>query len=384
MQFGAFLLCAVPMPDAGAGSPQPTERRSSNEVIWDTTQRIMDVGVQCDALGYDYFFFTEHHFMYEGYEVIPNALMAGAVLAERTEQIKIGALCHVVPQWHPLRFAEDFATMHNYSNGRGVLAIGRGTVPREAIPLGAIVGSTDDPARRAEQDAISRAKFAEAVDVVELALNNERFAFHGEFYDFPPEGIPDRGGIVGELTLTPRPIAPYERWQTITSPVTVELAARRGYGGVWWNRHLDFMKDSWDEYAQVWEEEHGAALAPGENRMKVVNVRIADTHEQAIADARPCFDEHWKFLAPYGRQVGFKGADGKPASKTWIPTLEDGMDQRIFLVGTADEVAEQLAHEIDTLGATNITMFPICLGNTYDKYEEQVQRFAEDVAPNFT
>ena len=342
---------------------------------------IMDVGVAVDRMGYDYFFFTEHHFMYEGYEVIPNALLTGAVLAERTENIKIGALCHVIPQWHPLRFAEDFATMHNFSGGRGVLAVGRGTVPREAMPLGAIVGSTDDPVKRAEQDAANREKFIEAMEVIDLALNNERFSYHGTHYDFPPDGIPDRGGFVEELTLTPRPVTPYERWQTVSTPRTLEQVARRGYGGVWWNIHMDFMKPQWEEFARIWEDEHGERLEPGAERMNVVNIRIGDTHEQAIDEARPGFDEHWKFLGPYGRQAGFKGPDGKPAPRDWIPTLEEAMDQRIFLVGTADEVAEQLAAEVEELGATRLTIFPVCLGETYDRYEDQLARFAEGVIP---
>ena len=33
------------------------------------------------------FWLTEHHFQYEGYEIVPNGLMTGAILAERTEQI---------------------------------------------------------------------------------------------------------------------------------------------------------------------------------------------------------------------------------------------------------------------------------------------------------
>ena len=42
---------------------------------------------------------------------------------------------NVVGQWHPLRLAEDFAMLHNLSGGRGVLGVGRGTVPREMLPL---------------------------------------------------------------------------------------------------------------------------------------------------------------------------------------------------------------------------------------------------------
>ncbi|MDH4076226.1 MAG: LLM class flavin-dependent oxidoreductase, partial [Acidimicrobiia bacterium] len=140
MQVGVFLFGAVPMPDAGAGDPQPTDRRASKEAVWHTTERLVDVGVLADQLGYDYFFLTEHHFQHEGYEIVPNALMLGLVLAERTERIRIGALVHVLPNWHPLRFAEDFATLHNFSGGRAVLAVGRGTVPRETMPLGAVVG----------------------------------------------------------------------------------------------------------------------------------------------------------------------------------------------------------------------------------------------------
>ena len=78
------------MPDAGPGDPQPKERRASNEVVWETTERLVDMGVAADRLGYDYFFLTEHHFQHEGYEVIPNAIMTGLVVAERYQIGNIG------------------------------------------------------------------------------------------------------------------------------------------------------------------------------------------------------------------------------------------------------------------------------------------------------
>ena len=382
VQYGVFIFGAVPMPDAGPHDPQPNQRRTSNEQVWETTERIIDVGVLADKLGYDYFFFTEHHFQHEGYEVIPNAILAGTVLAERTARIKIGALCHVVPQWHPLRFAEDFASLHNFSGGRGVLAVGRGTVPREAMPLGAIVGSTDDPVKRAEQDATNREAFAEAMDVIDLALNNERFKYSGDHFTFPPPGIPDRGSVTEELTLVPRPLTPFETWQTVTSPPTLEAVARRGYGGVWWNLHPDLMKAQWEQFADYWADEHGETLAPGAQRMVVMNIRVGDSRDEAMAAARPGFDEHWKFLAPYGRTKGFRGPDGGIPPADWIPTLEDAMEQGLALVGTADEVASQLMERISHVSAETVAFFPLCLGNTYDHYEDQIRRIAEDVLPN--
>jgi|SRR5918998_4490461 alkanesulfonate monooxygenase SsuD/methylene tetrahydromethanopterin reductase-like flavin-dependent oxidoreductase (luciferase family) len=43
---------------------------------------------------------------------------------------------NVVPQWHPLRLAEDFALADLLTGGRMVFGVGRGTVPREAESLG--------------------------------------------------------------------------------------------------------------------------------------------------------------------------------------------------------------------------------------------------------
>ena len=51
--------------------------------------------------------------------------MLGGILAERTDNIQIGMMFNVVGQWHPLKLAEDFATLHNISGGRGALGIAR-------------------------------------------------------------------------------------------------------------------------------------------------------------------------------------------------------------------------------------------------------------------
>ena len=47
-------------------------------------------------------------------------------------------------------------------------------------------------------DDYNRQQFDEAMQVIQLALNQDTFAFHGQVYDLPPPGIPDRGGQVEE------------------------------------------------------------------------------------------------------------------------------------------------------------------------------------------
>jgi alkanesulfonate monooxygenase SsuD/methylene tetrahydromethanopterin reductase-like flavin-dependent oxidoreductase (luciferase family) len=340
------------------------------------------MAVVCDDLGYDSYWLAEHHFQHEGYEVVPNGILLGAVIAERTQRIRIGMAFNIVPQWHPLRLAEDFATLHNLSGGRGILGVGRGTVPRESETLGTRIGSFDNP-DKAAADESNRRQFDEAMDVIQLALTEERFSYHGEVYDLPPPGIPDRGGTVQELTLVPRPLHPFETWQAITSPPTLEQVPRRGWGGVFWNNHPTFTKRNWDRFAEVFEEVHGRTLEPGEKRTLVRCVCVADTREEAMARVRPGHDEMWKFLGPYGWSKGYMGPDGKPAKAGLIPSLEESLEQKIWLVGSAEEVGEQIEWYRDLLGVENLLLFPMMPGDSYQAGEEQVHRLATDVLPEF-
>ncbi len=380
MRTGIFLFGGVEMDDAGAGSPAPTDRRYGPEEIWQATERIIDMGVVSDRLGFDSFWLTEHHFQFEGYEVIPNGILVGTILAERTDNIRIGMAFNVVPQWHPLRLAEDFATLHNISGGRGILGVGRGTVPREAETLGTRIGSFDNPGRAAADD-LNRKQFDEAMQVIRLALETERFSFHGEVYDIPPPGIPDRGGFVEELSLLPRPLYPYEIWQAVTSPPTLEQVPRWGWGGVFWNNHHSFVKARWERFAEVYATAHGREPQRGQHRLLVLNVRIDDSYEAAMASVRDGHDEFWKFLGPYGWSKGYMGPDGKPARPGLIPTLEQSLEQKTLLVGRATDVAETIAWYDEQIGLENLVLFPAMPGDRYGDIEEHLHRIATELMP---
>jgi alkanesulfonate monooxygenase SsuD/methylene tetrahydromethanopterin reductase-like flavin-dependent oxidoreductase (luciferase family) len=380
MEYGVFVFGGVEMPDAGAGAPAPMDRRYDAKQIWEATERLLALGVKADECGFDSYWFTEHHFQYEGYEVLPNGVMFSAILAERTRRIRIGAMFNVITQWHPLRFAEDFATMHNLSGGRGILGVGRGTVPREGENLGTVIGSADNP-DQAAHDALNREQFDEALEVIRTALDNDTFSFQGKHFRFPARPIPDRGTLVDHLTLVPRPLYPYEIWQPISTPNTLKAVPRKGIGGVFWQLHHSILEQWWQTYGDLHAEAFpDEPLGRGDKRMVVLNVKIGDTHEAAIAAARPGHDEFWKFLGPYGWSRGYV-IDGAPAPAGLIPTLEQSLEQKSWLVGTAEEVAEGIAFLRERLGVQRITLFPQFLGDSFDATEEQLERFARDVKP---
>ncbi len=383
IKVGAFFFGGVEMTDAGAGAPKPMDRRYDNQTCWDATMKYVDAGIAADRLGFDSFWTTEHHFQYEGYEVIPNGLLISMWIAAKTQNVRLGAMFNVVPQWHPLRLAEDFATLHNLSGGRAMLGVGRGTVPREILHLNndqISIGSHDNP-DQASDDVRNREWFEEAMEIVRTSLTHERFSFTGKYFQLPVPGIPDRGATVTELTLIPRPVYPYEIWQAATSPPTVEYCPVVDHGAVFWNQHPTFIKRMWDRYGELHEQHHGSGLARGDKRMLVVATRVEDTHEEAMRTARNGHDEFWKFLGPYGWSRGYMGPDGKPVGPGLIPTLEESMAQKTMLAGTAEEVAADIQMYRDLLGVDNITICPHLIGDPYAKAEEQMERFMTEVLP---
>ena len=383
MKIGAFFFGGVEMSDAGAGAPSPMDRRFDNTACWQATLDYIDAAVVADQLGFDSFWATEHHFQYEGYEIIPNGILLSTWIAARTERIRLGTMFNVVPQWNPLRLAEDFSTMHNLSGGRGILGVGRGTVPRELLHLNpdhVSIGSQDNPDQAAD-DLRNREWFEEAMEIVRTALAKDRFSFSGKYFQLPVPGIADRGSTVSELTVIPRPMFPFEIWQAVTSPPTVEYVPVVDHGAVFWNQHPNFVKRMWDRYGELHEQHHSSGIGPGDKRMLVVNIRIEDTHEAAVASARNGHDEFWKFLGPYGWSRGYMGDDGRPVAPGLIPTLEQSMAQKMYLVGAPEQVAEQVQFYRDTLGIENLTLFPHLIGDSYKKAEEQMTRFMTEVMP---
>ncbi len=384
LKLGAFFFGGVEMDDAGAGAPAPMDRRFSNEACWKATLDYVNSAKEAERLGYDSFWTTEHHFQYEGYEVIPNGLLISTWIAAQTTTLRLGSMFNVVPQWNPLRLAEDFATLHNLSGGRAILGVGRGTVPREVLHLndkGVSIGSQDNPDQAAD-DAFNREVFEESMEIVRRALTEESFSYQGKHFQIPLPGIPDRGSTVQSLTLVPRPLYPFEIWQAVTSPPTLDYVPVVDHGAVFWNQHYSFIKRFWDRYAENYAAAHdGLELADHEKRMLVVNVRVEDTMEEARATALPGHDEFWKFLGPYGWSRGYMGPDGKPSAPGLIPTLDESIENKTMLVGPPEHVAAEVQFLRDLLGFEHLTIFPHLLGDPYKKADEQMARFAEEVVP---
>ncbi len=364
------------MSNPGPEEPQPTERRVANEGVVEGYRNLEHWAGLCDRLGFDTMWLTEHHFQHEGYETTPNLILMGTYLAARTERLRFGQMFNVVPQWHPLRLAEDFAMADILTGGRMVFGVGRGTVPREAQNLGAVVASGDNDMAK-EADRINREVFEEAMEIIRLAWSRERFSYAGKHFTFPAAGIPDRGKTVTELTLVPRPItSDVQIYQPVGSPATLEYVARQGFIGVFAMAPYSAIERSWTRFAEL-AAEHGRTLAPGEGRLLQVPVHVGRTSRAAFSSGRGPHDEFVKFLAPYGRFNRI--AEGVPFD--YRPSAEESSTSGSMAIGSVAQVVDILGRWKERLSLAHLVLFPDLPGLSREDMDGQLQLLAEEVVP---
>jgi alkanesulfonate monooxygenase SsuD/methylene tetrahydromethanopterin reductase-like flavin-dependent oxidoreductase (luciferase family) len=379
MRVDTNFFGTVPMPDAGAPEVAPTARRYGNDDYLACYENLIHWAQTADALGFDTIWFTEHHFQHEGYEVTPNLIQFGQWVAGRTSHIRCGQMFNVIPQWHPLRLAEDFAMADILTGGRMEFGVGRGTVPREAWSLGTVVASGDND-MSAEHDRINRETFEEAMEVIKTAWTNETFAYRGKHFTFPPDEIPDRGSYVDHLTLVPKPRRKIDVYQPVTSPETIEYVPRAGHRAVYWLQNPDSQKAKWDRYAEL-RQHYGSPVGPGEDRCLVMNMHVANTREEAQRRGGPGHDEFCKFLAPYGRFSSYRQPDGTKVPFSFQPTVEDSMRDRIQIVGSIDDAVDILGFWRDLLDLKHICFFFDYPGLTRAEIDEQMHLAVSEVLP---
>src|ERR1700751_2826107 len=221
-RFHALYVGQIDLDNIGLQGTPADHRRYPNERLSEVFWTARDVAREMDELGYYAFWTAEHHFQREGYECLPNLIQLGLWLATQTHRLKFGCAFNILPMWHPIRLAEDYAVADILTGGRVIMGIGRGYHTREAESFGAPL-----------LDAAANLElFEEGYELLMKAFNEEAFAHRGKHYTVPPPG-PYRGHELPEVPLLPRPLhRPVEIWQPIASGKTIDFIARHGIKGM--------------------------------------------------------------------------------------------------------------------------------------------------------
>jgi alkanesulfonate monooxygenase SsuD/methylene tetrahydromethanopterin reductase-like flavin-dependent oxidoreductase (luciferase family) len=140
---------------------------NTDAIIWSEE---IEAGIRAEEQGFDSIWTVEHHA--SPYTMVTNPLQALTFFAGATSKIDVGTMVVVVPWHHPLRLAEEITMLQHVLRGRkAFIGFGRGAGRREFKALGV------------DQNE-SRERFKEGVEIVKLALTQERFSYKSDTFDF--------------------------------------------------------------------------------------------------------------------------------------------------------------------------------------------------------
>lgn len=134
----------------------------------------VDMCEWADRLGFERVYLAEHHGAEDGY--CPSPMIQGAAILGRTKNIRVHFSALIAVLHHPLRLAEDLATLDLISQGRIEMTLGIGYRPHEYTMFGV---------KKSQRVAI----LEEIIEVLDKAWTGEPFEFRGQ-----------------EVVIRPRPV----------------------------------------------------------------------------------------------------------------------------------------------------------------------------------
>jgi alkanesulfonate monooxygenase SsuD/methylene tetrahydromethanopterin reductase-like flavin-dependent oxidoreductase (luciferase family) len=348
MEFGYFTL---------SDNHYLNNSRGANGFITD----ILDEALYAEEVGLHSAWLGEHHFSSLGVLSCPDLLLA--YIAARTKHIRLAPAVTVLPLHHPIRVAEQWATLDLLSNGRVDFAAGRGYDRREYEPFKV---SFDQ----------NQAIFEEGMEVVRRLWDADgRISHHGKYYQFDDVGI------------TPKPVQrPLPAYVASFSKPSIELAARLGcnlivapfaaamtFGG---------LKQVHDLYHETCAK-HGKT--PG-RLMCSYFTHFADTPQQDAA-ARERQLRYYKECVIAALPGDPKNA---PPSYTYFIDMvaklqqarPEDLTENAVLLGSSARITETLK-KVEAAGFDEVILYFNVGLKPHAQVKDEMARFMAEVAPTF-
>lgn len=316
----------------------------------------LDLIAESESLGFDHAWLSEHHFIDDGYS--PSVLAIASAIAARTARIRIGTFLLLLPLHHPVRVAEDTATIDQISQGRVDLGVGQG------YRLGEFEDQGIPHGRRG-------ARLEEGLTIVRDLLSGESVTIDGEFTRLRSIRI-----VPPALQQPCPPI-----WAGGVADRAIDRIARMGF---------NFLNGGQADRANAYDEalrRHGRdpqdfEIAAG--RM----VYVADSREQA-----------WEIAAQPLQHIAqsyldwYREADDTPdyeAVQITVPSVEEIKAAQEFdffgeqaAVGTPADVIAQIEAYREQARVTHFAATLAMPGMTPEQIGSGMRLLARDVVPHF-
>jgi alkanesulfonate monooxygenase SsuD/methylene tetrahydromethanopterin reductase-like flavin-dependent oxidoreductase (luciferase family) len=350
MDFGYFTL---------SDNRYENNTRSANTFV----SNITDEALYAEHLGMHSAWIGEHHFNSLGVLSCPDLVLS--YIAARTSRIRLAPAVTVLPLHHPIRVAEQWATLDLLSNGRVDFAAGRGYDRREYEPFH--VDFNDN-----------QGIFEEGMELVRqlwMAEGEDRISHEGKYYQFK------------DVRITPKPVQrPLPSYVASFSKPSIELAARLGCGLIVAPFAAAMSFGGLQQVADLYNEtcaKHGKK--PG-RLMCSYFTHFADTPEQEATQRARQIRYYKECVIP---ALPGDPKTAPPSYRYFVDMVDklgkvkpQDLTENSVLIGTTAGITDTLK-KVEAAGFSEVILYFNVGLKPHAQVKEEMDRFMRDVAPAF-
>jgi alkanesulfonate monooxygenase SsuD/methylene tetrahydromethanopterin reductase-like flavin-dependent oxidoreductase (luciferase family) len=284
--------------------------------------------------GLDAMWLAELHFAPER-SVLASPLILATAIAQRTQRMKIGTAVQVLPLCHPLRLAEEVATVDQVSHGRLIFGVGRSGFAHTYRTYGV-------------DYAESRERFAETLEIVKRAFTEERFSHQGKYFAYENVRLAPKSWQQPWPEIRVAAASPDTYLEVAAMGHPIFIAARTG--------NLSELAPLVKTYRAAWKE----AGHPGEGEVYLrVPVYVAESDERAREEPRESIMHLLRYigdrLAASASASGARAIENRAERGQKMQTIdyEEVLRERM-IVGTPAGVIDRLQQLREQLGLNGI------------------------------
>jgi alkanesulfonate monooxygenase SsuD/methylene tetrahydromethanopterin reductase-like flavin-dependent oxidoreductase (luciferase family) len=314
--------------------------------------------------GLDAMWLAELHFDPQR-SVLSAPLSIASAISARTSRIRIGIAVQVLPLCHPLRLAEEAATVDQISRGRLIFGVGRSGLPRTYEDYGVSY-------------AESRDRFAEVLEILEQAWSQPRFSYEGKYHSYR------------DIAIVPKP------FQKPFPPIRIAAASPDTYPAVGERGLPIFINARYGSFSEFtpairsYREAYAAAGHAGRGEVYLrVPTYLAETEERARSEPKESVMHFYREQAERLRdsltRAGTRAIEGRAERLKRIENLtyDEALTGQV-LIGTPDMVTERLRELQDELGIDGILAELNCGGLIpHRQVMTALRLLCEEVMPRF-
>ena len=318
-----------------------------------------------ETLGFDSIWLAERHFSPPGSAALIPSIAASPMLlataiAMRTSRLRIGTAVLILPLGHPVRLAEEVATLDQLSRGRLDLGIGRSSFPR------AYTGYNVPYVE-------SRERFREYLEIMRLAWTEPQITYEGKYY------------ACADLAVLPKP---YQQphpplHHAAATPETFDAIGRAGLALLvaLIGTPMSGLAAMIDIYRAAWR----VAGHPGQGEVRLrLPVYVAQTLSRAQAEPQASVMPYYERLRlGYLQNAQQYEGNARTARAAELETLTyDEVLQERVVFGAPKQVTERLRHLQQTLGLSGFIIEPNVGGIIAPELvEHSLKLLTQDVVP---